>query len=50
MFWLGAGVVVLLVIAAVVLLYAYGVAKATDESFLNVLGGIFSQLRNGEFF
>ena len=49
MFWAGVGVVVLLTVAAVVLLYAYGVAKATDESVFSVLGGIFSQLRNGDF-
>ena len=50
MFWIGVGVVVALVIASVVLLYVYGLAKATDESFVNVLGALYNQIKSGDYF
>ena len=49
MFWAGVGVVVLLTVAAVVLLYAYGVAKATDESVTETVRGLIKQIASGDF-
>ena len=49
MFWLGALLIVLLALTAMVLLYAYGVAKATDESVVATLRGLVKQLFSGDF-
>ena len=48
-FWLGALLIVLLALTAMVLLYAYGVAKAIDEPFLSTLKSIVGEIVTGRF-
>ncbi len=48
-FFAGASLVVVLALTAMVLLYAYGVAKAIDEPFFSTLKSIVNEIVAGRF-
>ena len=49
MFWLGAGLVVLVSVIAVLLLYARGIANAVDAPYWATVKSVFLEVLSGGF-